>query len=78
MREFYFRIGKGTKTSGRHIAGLPLVDKPIKYFTAFFLLPELVSISRDAYAAMVKDNLYAESKELLIIPDAVHTVGQES
>lgn len=29
--------------------------------------------SRDAYAAMVKDNPYAENKELLIIPDAVHT-----
>ena len=28
---------------------------------------------RDAYAAMVKDNPYAENKELLIIPDAVHT-----
>ena len=29
--------------------------------------------SRDAYAAMVKDNPYAANKELLIIPDAVHT-----
>ena len=29
--------------------------------------------SRDAYAAMVKDNLYSDNKELLIIPDAVHT-----
>ncbi len=29
--------------------------------------------SRGAYAAMVKDNLYADNKELLIIPDAVHT-----
>ena len=29
--------------------------------------------SRDAYAAMVKDNPYANNKELLIIPDAVHT-----
>lgn len=29
--------------------------------------------SRDAYAAMVKDNPYAHNKELLIIPDAVHT-----
>ena len=29
--------------------------------------------SRDAYAAMVKDNPYADNKELLIIPDAVHT-----
>ena len=29
--------------------------------------------SRDAYAAMVKDNLYTDNKELLIIPDAVHT-----
>ena len=29
--------------------------------------------SRDAYAAMVKDNPYAENKELLIIPDTVHT-----
>ena len=29
--------------------------------------------SRDAYAAMVKDNPYADNKELLIIPKAVHT-----
>ena len=29
--------------------------------------------SRDAYAAMVKDNPWAGNKELLIIPDAVHT-----
>ena len=29
--------------------------------------------SRDAYTAMVKDNPYADNKELLIIPDAVHT-----
>ncbi len=29
--------------------------------------------SRDAYAAMVKDNPYADNKELLLIPDAVHT-----
>lgn len=29
--------------------------------------------SRDAYAAMVKDNPYIDNKELLIIPDAVHT-----
>lgn len=29
--------------------------------------------SRDVYAAMVKDNPYTDNKELLIIPDAVHT-----
>ena len=29
--------------------------------------------SRDAYAAMVKDNPYIDNKELLIIPDTVHT-----
>lgn len=29
--------------------------------------------SKDAYAAMVKDNPYGDNKELLIIPDAVHT-----
>ncbi len=29
--------------------------------------------SRDAYAAMVEENPYADNKELLIIPDAVHT-----
>lgn len=29
--------------------------------------------SRDAYADMVKDSKYAANKELLIIPDAVHT-----
>ncbi len=29
--------------------------------------------SKDAYEAMIKDNPYADNKELLIIPDAVHT-----
>ncbi len=29
--------------------------------------------SRDAYADMVKDNPYTDNKELLIIPDTVHT-----
>lgn len=29
--------------------------------------------SRDAYAAMIKDNPDADNKELLMIPDAVHT-----
>ncbi len=29
--------------------------------------------SKDAYAAMVKDNPYADNKELLLIPNAVHT-----
>ena len=29
--------------------------------------------SRDAYADLVRDNPYADNKELLIIPDAVHT-----
>lgn len=29
--------------------------------------------SRDAYTSMIKDNSYAGNKELLIIPDAVHT-----
>ncbi len=29
--------------------------------------------SRDAYADMIKDNKYADNKELLIIPGAVHT-----
>ena len=29
--------------------------------------------SKDAYAAMIKDSKYAENKELMIIPDAVHT-----
>lgn len=30
-------------------------------------------LSRDAFAAMVKDNPYADNKELLILPGAVHT-----
>ena len=29
--------------------------------------------SRDAYADMIRDNPYTDNKELLIIPDAVHT-----
>ena len=29
--------------------------------------------SRDAYANMIKDSKYTDNKELMIIPDAVHT-----
>lgn len=29
--------------------------------------------SRDAYEDMIKDNPYTDNKELMIIPDAVHT-----
>ena len=29
--------------------------------------------SRDAYADMIKDSKYTDDKELMIIPDAVHT-----
>ena len=29
--------------------------------------------SRDAYANMIKDSKYTSNKELMIIPDAVHT-----
>jgi hypothetical protein len=29
--------------------------------------------SKDAYANMVKDSKYTDNKELMIIPDAVHT-----
>ena len=29
--------------------------------------------SKDAYANMTKDSKYTENKELLLIPDAVHT-----
>ena len=29
--------------------------------------------SRDAYANMIKDSKYTDNKELLIIPEAVHT-----
>ena len=29
--------------------------------------------SRDAYADMIKDSTYADNKELMIIPGAVHT-----
>ena len=28
---------------------------------------------KDAYAAMIKDSKYTDNKELMIIPDAVHT-----
>jgi hypothetical protein len=30
-------------------------------------------MGKDAYAAMVKDSKYTDNKELMIIPDAVHT-----
>ena len=30
-------------------------------------------VPKDAYADMIKDSKYADNKELMIIPDAVHT-----
>ena len=30
-------------------------------------------LSKDAFADMTKDNKYTDNKELMIIPDAVHT-----
>ena len=30
--------------------------------------------SKDAYEAMTKDSKYADNKELMIIPEAVHTI----
>jgi hypothetical protein len=30
-------------------------------------------MGKDAYAAMIKDSKYTDNKELMIIPDAVHT-----
>jgi hypothetical protein len=30
-------------------------------------------MGKDAYAAMIKDSKYTDNKELMIIPNAVHT-----
>ncbi len=52
-------------TYGNEIRSAVLIMHGEKAHSCYF--------SRDAYDAMVKDNPYTDNKELLIIPDAVHT-----
>lgn len=63
-------------------SALPFINMPILRYSNEIRSAVLVMhgekahscyFGRDAYADMVKDNPYAGNKELLIIPDAVHT-----
>ena len=64
------------------IGGMSFINQPILHYSNEIRSAVLIMhgekahscyFSRDAYAAMVKDNPYADNKELLIIPGAVHT-----
>ena len=63
-------------------SSLPFINMPILQYSSEIRSAVLMIhgdkahscyFSRDAYADMVKDNPFAENKELLLIPDAVHT-----
>lgn len=85
----YYKTGRGyhkrslNSNGGWNVTGcLSFMNQPILKYSNEIRSAVLVMhgerahscyFSRDAYAAMVKDNPYADNKELLIIPDAVHT-----
>lgn len=85
----YYKTGRGyhkrslNSNGGWNMTGcLSFMNQPILKYSNEIRSAVLVMhgekahscyFSRDAYAAMVKDNPYADNKELLIIPDAVHT-----
>ena len=85
----YYKTGRGyherslNYNGGWNVIGcMSFINQPILQYTDEIRSAVLVMhgekahscyFSRDAYAAMVKDNPYADNKELLIIPDAIHT-----
>jgi len=85
----YYKTGRGyhprslNSNDGWNVIGcMSFMNQPILQYSNEIRSAVLVMhgekahscyFSRDAYAAMVKDNPYAGNKELLIIPDAVHT-----
>lgn len=61
---------------------MPFLHQPILHYSneirsaVLMILGEKAHscyFSRNAFANIVKDNLYTDNKEMLIIPDAVHT-----
>lgn len=85
----YYKTGRGyherslNSNGGWNVIGcMSFINQPILQYIDEIRSAVLVMhgekahscyFSRDAYAAMVKDNPYADNKELLIIPDAIHT-----
>lgn len=85
----YYKTGRGyhvrslNSNGGWNVTGCEsFMNQPILTYTNEIRSAVLIMhgekahscyFSKDAYAAMVKDSKYAGNKELLIIPDAVHT-----
>lgn len=85
----YYKTGRGyharslNSNGGWNVTGCEsFMNQPILTYTNEIRSAVLIMhgekahscyFSKDAYAAMVKDSKYSGNKELLIIPDAVHT-----
>ena len=85
----YYKTGRGyharslNSNGGWNITGcMSFMNQPILQYVNEIRSAVLIMhgekahscyFSQDAYAAMIKDNPYTKNKELLIIPDAVHT-----
>ncbi len=85
----YYKTGRGyhvrslNSNGGWNVTGcMSFLNQPILQYSNEIRSAVLVIhgekahscyFSRDAYAAMVKDNPYADNKELYLIPGAVHT-----
>ena len=85
----YYKTGRGyharslNSNGGWNITGcMSFMNQPILQYVNEIRSAVLIMhgekahscyFSRDAYAAMIKDNPYTKNKELLIIPAAVHT-----
>lgn len=69
--------GGWNKTSSLSFINMPILAYAHEIRSAVLLIhgekAHSCYFSKDAYAAMIKDSKYAQNKELLIIPDAVHT-----
>lgn len=84
----YYKTERGYHTrslnsnGGWNVTGCTFLNQPILKYVNEIRSAVLVIhgekahscyFSRDAYADMVKDNPYADNKELMILPGAVHT-----
>ena len=85
----YYKTERGyhkrslNSNGGWNVTGcMSFINQPINCYINEIRSPVLIIhgekahscyFSKDAYAAMTKDSKYAGNKELLIIPDAVHT-----
>lgn len=85
----YYKTGRGyhprslNSNGGWNVTGcMSFLNQPINTYSSEIRSAVLIIhgekahscyFSKDTYAAMVKDSKYAANKELMIIPDAVHT-----